>query len=87
MFNMSLQEGVVPLEWREADIIPLFKMGSGNRSVNYRPVSLTSVICELLEAVIRDRMIDFLVRRKLVNPSQRGFLKAGSCLTNLLWFF
>ena len=47
VFNMSLQEGIVPLEWKEANIIPLFKKGSRNKSVNYRPVSLTSVICKL----------------------------------------
>ena len=87
VFNMSLQEGIVPLEWKEANIIPLFKKGSRNKSVNYRPVSLTSVICKLLETIIRDHMIDFLVKHKLVNPSQHGFLKARSCLTNLLCFF
>ena len=87
VFNMSLQEGIVPLEWKEANIIPLFKKGSRNKSVNYRPVSLTSVICKLLETIIRDHMIDFLVKHKLINPSQHGFLKARSCLTNLLWFF
>ena len=43
-FNMSLQEGIVPLEWKEANIIPLFKTCSRNKYVNYRPVSLTSVI-------------------------------------------
>ena len=40
VFNMSLQEGIVPLEWKEANIIPLFKKGSRNKSVNDRPVSL-----------------------------------------------
>ena len=46
VFNMSLQEGIVPLEWKEANIIPLFKKGSRNKFENYRPVSLTSVICK-----------------------------------------
>ena len=87
VFNMSLQEGIVPLEWKEANIIPLFKKGSRNKSENYRPVSLTSVICKLLEAIIRDHMMDFLIKHKLINPSQHGFLKARSCLTNLLCFF
>ena len=87
VFNMSLQEGIVPVEWKEANIIPLFKKGSRNKSVNYRPVSLTSVICKLLETIIRDHMMDFLVKHKLINTSQHGFLKARSCLTNLLCFF
>ena len=34
VFNMSLQEGIVPFEWKEANIIPLFKKGSRNKSVN-----------------------------------------------------
>ena len=87
VFNMSLQEGIVPLEWKEANIIPLFKKGSRNKSVNYRPVSLTSVICKLLETIIRDHMMDFLLKHRLINHSQHGFLKARSCLTNLLCFF
>ena len=83
---MSLQEGIVPFEWKEANIIPLFKKGSRNKSVNYKPVSLTSVIRKLLESIISDHMMDFIIKHKLINPSQHGFLKAKSCLTNVLCF-
>ena len=62
VFNLSLEEGIVPLEWKEANIIPLFKKGSRNKSENYRPVSLTSVICKLLERIIKDHLVDFLVK-------------------------
>ena len=86
VFNMSLQEGIVPLECKEANIIPLFKKDSRNKSVNFRPVSLISVICKLLETIIRDHMMDFLLKHILINHSQHGFLKARSCLTNLLRF-
>ena len=86
VFNLSLKEGVVPFEWKEANIIPLFKKGSRNKSENYRPVSLTSVICKLLERLIKDHMVDFLVKHKLLNSSQHGFLKARSCLTNMICF-
>ena len=73
--NMSLQEGIVPLEWKAANIVPLFFLnGSRNKSPNYRPVSLTSVV-------------DFLSKYKLKNTSQHGFLKARYCLTNLICFF
>ena len=60
VFNLSLEEGIVPLEWKEANIIPLFKKGSRNKSENYRPVSLTLVICKLLERLIKDHLVDFL---------------------------
>ena len=87
VFNLSLKEGVVPFEWKEANIIPLFKKGSRNKSENYRPMSLTSVICKLVEMLIKDHMVDFLVKHQLLNSSQHGFLKARSCLRNMLCFF
>ena len=62
LFNLSL-EGIVPSEWKEANITPLFKKGSRNKSENYRPVSLTSVVCKLLETLIRDHMVEFLVKQ------------------------
>ena len=86
LFNLSLEEGIVPSEWKEANITPLFKKGSRKKPEHYRPVSLTSVVCKLLETLIRDHMVEFLVKHKLINTSQHGFLKARSCLTNLLCF-
>ena len=50
-------------------------------------MSLTSVICKLLERLIKENMVDFLVRHTLLNPPQHGFLKARSCLANMLCFF
>ena len=57
VFNLSLKEKVVPFEWKEANIIPLFKNGLRNKSANYRAVSLTSVICKLLERLIKDHLV------------------------------
>ena len=86
LFTLSLEERIVPSEWNEANITLLFKKGSRNKPENYRTVSLTSVACKLLETLIRDNMVEFLVKHKLINTSQHGFLKARSCLTNLLFF-
>ena len=86
LFNLSLEEGIVPSEWKGANITPLFKKGSRNKPDNYRPVSLTSVVCKLLETLIKDHIVEFLVKHKLINTSQHGFLKTRSCLTNLLYF-
>ena len=86
MFNLSLEEEIVPSEWKEANITPLFKKASRKKPENYRPVSLTSVVGKLLETLIRDHMVEILVKHKLINTSQHGFLKAKSCLTNILCF-
>ena len=64
VFSMSLQEEIVPLESKEANIIPLFKKSSKNKYIYYRPVSLTSVICKLLQTINRDHMVVFPIKHK-----------------------
>ena len=66
-------------------MLPLFKKGSRNKSENYRPVSLTSVISKLSEGLIKDHVVDFFVRHKLLNSCQHGFLNARSCLCYVFW--
>ena len=72
LFNLSLEEGIVRSEWKEANITPLFKRGSRNKPDNYRPVSLTSVVCKLLETLIRDHIVEFLVINKLISGVPQG---------------
>ena len=60
IFDKSLSTGEVPIEWREANVTPLFKKGSKLVRSNYRPVSLTSVICKILESIVRDHIIKYL---------------------------
>ena len=64
VFNMTLHGGIVPLEWKEANIIPLFKIGSRNKCEYHRPVSLTSAICKLLEKIMMYNMMHFLIKHK-----------------------
>ena len=72
-FQNSLVYGVVPNDWREANITALFKRGSKSTSQNYNPVSLTSVICKLMELIIKDEIIKCLNIFTLINGSQHGF--------------
>ena len=53
---------------------------------NYRPVSLSSQVCKLLEVIIRDTLVYHLKSNQLIVNSQHGFRKGRSCLTNLLEF-
>ena len=44
------------------------------------------MICKLLERLIKDHLVDILVKNNLINPSQHVFLKARSCLANIVCF-
>ena len=52
IFNCSLKTGQLPTDWLSANISSVFKKGDRNKAENYRPVSLTSVSCKLLEHII-----------------------------------
>jgi len=81
-----LEEEKVPEDWKEAYVIPLYKGVSKSSVSNYRPVSLTSQICKLFEANVKDNMVEFLETHKLISDTQHGFRKGRSCLSNLLAF-
>ncbi|TQW06749.1 reverse transcriptase [Cordyceps javanica] len=58
LFRASVDEGVLPDQWRHAKIIPLKKPGKENYAVAkaWRPISLLSTLGKLLEAVIAERL-------------------------------
>ena len=65
------------------------KDGSGGEKVillsgNYRPVSLTCIICKVMESLIKDAIVEHLAKSDLIRSSQHGFTAGRSCLTNLL---
>ena len=60
LFQASLNQGVLPDDWRQANIMPLFKKGDRSRAENYRPISLTSITSKLLEHIIYSNIMDHL---------------------------
>ena len=73
LFQASLTQGVIPNDWKKAKIMPLFKKGDKSKPENYRPVSLTSITCKLLEHIIHSNIMDHLEEHKILNPIQHGF--------------
>ena len=51
---------------------------------NYRPVSLTSVVCKVFESIVRDHMMNYFVQNKLFSTKQFGFIKGRSTVLQLL---
>ena len=73
-------------ERKLANVTPLFKKADKSNPGNYRPVCLTSVVCKLMESILRDKIVEFLEKNNIIRDSQHGFHNKRSCLTNRLDF-
>ncbi|XP_065683265.1 uncharacterized protein LOC136096056 [Hydra vulgaris] len=81
----SLDSGCCPKVWKKANVTPLFKNRSRLEPGNYRPISLTSVVCKVMEKILRDTMVNHLVEHNLfVSKNQTGSVNKKACVTNLL---
>ena len=87
LIKCSVQTGKVPKEWKRADIVPIYKSGKKDEPLNYRPVSLTSIVCKICEKVIKKQWTKFLENKGILTNKQYGFRKKRSCGTNLLSFY
>ena len=83
LFQASLDQGIVPSDWKEANVVPLFKKGDRNKAENYRPISLTSLSCKLLEHVVHSNIMTFLEEFGVLDDAQHGFRKKRSCISQL----
>ena len=84
IFQSSMNEGKLPSVWKDANVTPLFKKGEKAKPNNYRPVSLTCILCKVMESIIRDELVAYLEDNELLSPFQHGFIAHRSCSTNLL---
>ena len=60
IFSQSLLCNIVPYDWKLANVTPLFKKGPKNKASSYRPVSLTSQVCKIMESILKDNIIYIL---------------------------
>ena len=63
VFNGSLESGKLPQNWKLADITPLHKKGAKKDRKNYRPVSLTSVVCKVCKMIVRQQLVQFWITK------------------------
>ena len=83
IFHSSLDTGELPLDWQKANVSPIFKTGNKSDPANYRPVSLASILCEMLEHIIHTNIMKHLEKYKVLNDEQHGFRRGRSCETQL----
>ena len=84
IINLSLTTGIVPLQWKKANVIPLFKNGNPNVFENSRPVSLLPVFSKVMEKVIYTRCIKSLGKNNILYEYQFGFRQNHSSSHALL---
>jgi hypothetical protein len=84
IFNQSLALKTVPKEWKNAQISAIFKKGNKSQAKNYRPVSLTSVVCKIMEKLIRSHIIQHMKANKLFSNKQYSLIAGRSTALQLL---
>ena len=84
LVSSSIDTGHIPHEWKDGKITAIFKKGNKHCPNNYRPVSLTSVACKILESIIKDNLISYITANKLLSPAQFGFTKGRSTILQLI---
>ena len=73
----------IPNQWKEAHITPLLKKGDRGKASNYRPVSLTSICCKIIEHILHSNIISHPEATNILSENQHGFRKHRSCESQL----
>ena len=80
----SLRSECLPEAWKTANVIAIHKKGDKFNRENYRQISLTPIEVKIMERIISDAMIPFLLENNAIPTQQHGFLPGRSTTTNLL---
>ena len=73
LFAHIFEGGVIPDAWRVTYVTPIHRKGVSSAVENYRPISLTSVICKVFERIVKEQMLDYLRKHDLITRHQHGF--------------
>ena len=84
IYNKSIQTGIVPDDWKKANVSAVFKKGQQYDPANYRPVSLTFLCCKTLEHIIVISIMKHVDSHKILTDCQHGFRARRSCETQLV---
>jgi hypothetical protein len=84
IYQTSLNTGVVPQDWKDAHVVPLFKRDERHLASNYRTVSLTSITCKVMEHIVHSSVMGHCDRNKILTNAQHGFCKKRSCESQLI---
>ena len=87
-FNLWINFGIHPANWKIAKVIMLHKAGKPeDLAGSYRPLGLTSCVGKLLEKAVADSLSNWTEANKKFNKQQNGFTKNRSTNDSLFKLF
>ena len=81
IFTKSFIEGQLPQNWKDVIMTLIYKK---KEKSNYRPTSLTCIACKVMESIIKNKIISFMINNNLLTNLQHGFVPGKFCQSNLL---
>ncbi len=86
IINLSMREGVVPPDFKQALVTPLIKKKTRcrNEFKNYCPISKLSFLSKILEKIVAKRLNAHIEERLLSNHVQSDYKRFHSTETALL---
>ena len=82
--NYSLKEGKTPRRLEMCKRNGITQKGDSKNPSNYRPISLTCILCKLMESIVKDHIVDFMTRNLLFSDNQFEFMAKRSTVIQLL---
>ena len=70
--------------WKSSNIIPVHKKNDKQLVKNCRPISLLPIFGKIFEKTIFNKIYNFLLQERLLNPNQSCFCQSDSCVNQLL---
>ena len=78
LFNLTIKYGIIPKYWKWAYMSPIYKNGPRTNAENYRTISLTPILCKIMECFVKERVVKHLLEKKLFSTKQFGFISGRS---------
>ena len=73
LVNLFIKSGTVPIEWKQAKVVPLFKSRNEDDLDNCRPISILPILSKILEKAVFHQLHRYLSENSLLSPYQSGF--------------
>jgi len=84
LLDITMNNGTLPGDWKKATVIPIHKRGDRSLVTNYRPVSLTSVVCKQMEHIIASYVRQVWDKNDWLYEGQHGFKPGYSCESQVI---